>query len=1287
MVVRRPGRLASTGRLNGTGPEAEVLTYTYPYVGGYAVTDADGNKTTHLIDDAGDCCTIIDPLGNITRYSFDANDNLVKVVGADGTTATYTYDANGNMTSATDPLGYTIHFTYNQFSEPLTFEDQKGNTTTYTYDSHGNLLETTYADGTTQQAVYNSLGEVTQSVDARGQSITYAYNTNGQLTAENLPGGTSNTYTYDGHGNLFTADGPGGNWSFTYNSQDLPTTIVEPYGTLSVQYGIDGNVTKEVDQTGFTTKYIYDTAGRLSELTDGSGNLIESYTYDPAGNIVTEAKGNGTSTTYSYNADGDITQITNLAPGGSINSQMTYTYNSVGEVTSMTTGGVTTTYQYDADGQLIAATSPGQALQYAYDPAGNRTSTTTNGVVTNYTVNNRDEYTQVGNTTYQYDADGNLIAATTNGQSTTYAFNALNQLTGVSGSNGTFSYVYDPLGYQIASTANGQTTNNLIDPFGLGNVAAQFNSSGNKVAHYTYGLGLVSQVSASGSAYYYYYDFNLQGSTVGLTNVSGAYVNQYSYDPFGQVTAFSGTIANPFTFVGQYGVSSDGNGLIDMRARYYDPAAGQFDSNDPLGLGGRDADLRRYAGNAPIVKRDPGGLDWAAVGGVYGGAIAGCVYTLAGDFVGGPAGAAFWGAYGAGVGAYFGSEWLKYLESIQDPYQIQDDRNWLDKFLFPPAWGETCPQPPKPRGPKPPRASGGSGGGGSSNNTAAHDPNDLLGPSGFGPSGFLTPGGALPYTIEFSNEKTAQVPADNVVVTEQLSPNLNWSTFRLGTIGFGSYVVNVPAGLTSYRTRVDATATLGVYVDINASLNLSTGLLTLTFTSLDPKTLDTPANPLVGFLPPDTHPPNGEGYINYTIQPKAGLATGAAIDAQASIVFDTNAPIATPQIVNTIDATPPTSTVAALPASSTGSNFSVSWSGSDGAGPGIAIYNVYVSDNGGPFTLWQSASTATSAVFAGQVGHTYGFYSVATDNVGLVQPTPSAAQAITLDVAPAPAVVQFAASQFSANVTAGAGQITISRNGNLAASLTAVLSSPGGHEVAAFTETVTISPNVTSQVVSIPIANDGKPGESDVKIPLSLSSPGSGASLGAQTAASLVIHDNNPLPAPVIVESLKAETIKIGTGRRAKSTTALVLQFSGALNPAQASSLAAFHLLSGRVKKGHTIYNKTVPLSSAIYSPSAHTVELIPKSKLNLTQPEELIITAAQLTDIYGRPLDGNDDGQPGGNFVATITKKEITIVSPKSSPATRSLTAAAVGSLIETGRLSSIGDIGRPRKGEHRSR
>ena len=40
-------------------------------------------------------------------------------------------------------------------------------------------------------------------------------------------------------------------------------------------------------------------------------------------------------------------------------------------------------------------------------------------------------------------------------------------------------------------------------------------------------------------------------------------------------------------------------------------------------------------------------------------------------------------------------------------------------------------------------------------------------------------------------------------------------------------------------------------------------------------------------------------------------------------------------------------------------------------------------------------TTQTSATFTGQVGHTYGFFSIATDNAGNVQPAPGGAQATT----------------------------------------------------------------------------------------------------------------------------------------------------------------------------------------------------------------------------------------------------------------------------------------------------
>ncbi len=528
-----------------------------------------------------------------------------------------------------------------------------------------------------------------------------------------------------------------------------------------------------------------------------------------------------------------------------------------------------------------------------------------------------------------------------------------------------------------------------------------------------------------------------------------------------------------------------------------------------------------------------------------------------------------------------------------------------------------------------------------SSNQPPHDPNDLLGPSSYGPAGFLTAGGTLGYTIEFSNEKTAQVPADNVVVTEQLSPNLNWTTFQLGTIGFGNYVVNVPPGLTSYSTRVDASATLGVYVDIDAALNLTTGVLTVTFTSLDPATLDAPSSPLVGFLPPDTNPPNGEGYINYTIQPKPGLPTGTPLNAQASIVFDTNAAIATPEIVNTIDAGPPTSTVTAFPSTTTSTSFAVSWSGSDGAGPGIADYNVYVSDDGGAYTLWQSDTTATSASYTGQVGHTYAFYSVATDNVGLTQPTPASAQATTQVIAPA--TLQFAAPQFTANITQGTETVIIDRAGNLGATVTASVSSPGGPDVAAFTKMLSFGPNVTSQIVTVPILNDGRSGESDNRISIVLSSPTTGATLGATSSSTLVIHDNNRPPPPPLVTVINV----IDKLNKKHQVTEVDVSFSGAVNSTEADSLATYRLATPGKKNSYTAKNAgIIKLKKAVYTASNNTVALTPKKPFALTKPVQVLVYGTgpnALQDTDGRDIDGDDNGSPGGNGIAIIEKNGIT--------------------------------------------
>lgn len=100
------------------------------------------------------------------------------------------------------------------------------------------------------------------------------------------------------------------------------------------------------------------------------------------------------------------------------------------------------------------------------------------------------------------------------------------------------------------------------------------------------------------------------------------------------------------------------------------------------------------------------------------------------------------------------------------------------------------------------------------------------------------------------------------------------------------------------------------------------------------------------------------------------------------------------------DEYPPTSSVEPLPPTSP-ATFTVRWSGED-LGSGIASYDLWMSDDGGPLQRWLTATAAISATFTGVVSHTYGFAVHARDLAGNEEAQPAAPQASTLVVAGLP---------------------------------------------------------------------------------------------------------------------------------------------------------------------------------------------------------------------------------------------------------------------------------------------
>ena len=135
--------------------------------------------------------------------------------------------------------------------------------------------------------------------------------------------------------------------------------------------------------------------------------------------------------------------------------------------------------------------------------------------------------------------------------------------------------------------------------------------------------------SANGTDFVtYYYILNLQGDVVGLTDASGTFVAQYTYNAWGEVLTATGNMAgiNPLRYRGYYYDSE--TGFYYLQSRYYDPANHRFinadsyastDSTDSI-----SCNMFAYCGNNPNMEIDPTGY-WS-----WGGFLAGVATVVVG---------------------------------------------------------------------------------------------------------------------------------------------------------------------------------------------------------------------------------------------------------------------------------------------------------------------------------------------------------------------------------------------------------------------------------------------------------------------------------------------------------------------------------------------------------------------------------------------------------------------------------------------------------------------------------
>ena len=107
----------------------------------------------------------------------------------------------------------------------------------------------------------------------------------------------------------------------------------------------------------------------------------------------------------------------------------------------------------------------------------------------------------------------------------------------------------------------------------------------------------------------YYPLTDVQGTVWGYADADNSIVARFEYDAWGNILSATSSIPalarNRYRF--QCREWSAATGLVNFRARWYDPVTGRWLSKDPIGLSG-GLNLYVFCGNDPVNGSDPYGL-------------------------------------------------------------------------------------------------------------------------------------------------------------------------------------------------------------------------------------------------------------------------------------------------------------------------------------------------------------------------------------------------------------------------------------------------------------------------------------------------------------------------------------------------------------------------------------------------------------------------------------------------------------------------------------------------------
>ncbi|NMD20342.1 MAG: hypothetical protein GYA76_08760 [Verrucomicrobia bacterium] len=603
---------------------------------GRKVAETNGNLevTQFSFGPAGDLLTLIDGRGKQTSWGYDQYGQVTNKVDHNGVAVLrYQYDGGGRLTNRWskgkantayryDPVGNLTKVTYDANTNSLAT-----NVVTYAYDKDNRLTTMVDSAGTTSYGYANGL-LASENGPWAEDTVSYAYN-NGQRQSLALvqPNAAAwvESYGYDGGRRLTGVISAVGTFGYTYAGPgSLVTSLALPGGwAITNQYDSVGRLTGTWlrGAGGVITNqhlYTYNTGSQRTRQTRLAGDYVD-YTYDAAGQLKTAlGKESGGVTNrmaerfgYAYDAGGNLQYRTNNALVQSfgvdnVNQLTTVSRSGTLTVAGGTTATATSVTVKDNGNSAVAATLYG-------DKTFARLGVSLLDGTNTFTAVAQDSYGR-GDTnavtlnlpasvSYTYDDNGNLVS---DGQMT-FEYDGENQLVVVQVAGSWRSeFRYDTLGrrrvrveklWQNSQWVTASETRYIYD----GMLVIQERDANNLPAvSYTRGSDLSGTREGAGgiggllgradnrllvtgdSSAHACYHADGNGNVTALVNSTQGIVARYLYDPYGNLLAKAGSLAEANLYRFSSKELHPSSSLYDYGYRYYTPSLQRWMNRDPL---------------------------------------------------------------------------------------------------------------------------------------------------------------------------------------------------------------------------------------------------------------------------------------------------------------------------------------------------------------------------------------------------------------------------------------------------------------------------------------------------------------------------------------------------------------------------------------------------------------------------------------------------------------------------------------------------------------------------------